>query len=107
MSIVQGWLRCAVVLGALVVGLGCADDGSEENPNFVVDGAGGADAEQDAATDAAPEDASDAAVEEEGDCVQDPQTHAEIINACTAAVRVQKSPDLRGLLEDGSLPPLP
>lgn len=41
------------------------------------------------------------------DCVLDPQTHEEIINACTDAVKIAKSPALPLLLPDGGLPPLP
>lgn len=43
------------------------------------------------------------------DCFEDPQTHEEIINACTGpeVVKVAKNPILPKLLPDGSLPPLP
>lgn len=41
------------------------------------------------------------------DCVQNPQTHEDIINACTTAQRVVKNPTLDKLLPDGGLPPLP
>lgn len=41
------------------------------------------------------------------DCFRNPQTHFEIINACTDAVKIVKTPNLVGLNEDGSLPPLP
>jgi hypothetical protein len=41
------------------------------------------------------------------DCVQDPHTHLEIINACTDAVKITKNPTLPLLLPDGGLPPLP
>ena len=41
------------------------------------------------------------------DCVDDPRTHDEIINACTDAEKIEKHPDLPLLLEDGGLPPLP
>lgn len=40
------------------------------------------------------------------DCVQNPTTHEEIINACTTAVRITKNPTL-SKLQDGGLPPLP
>ena len=39
------------------------------------------------------------------DCVLNPQTHLEIINACTNAVRITKNPVLAKLLPDGGLPP--
>lgn len=38
------------------------------------------------------------------DCVQNPQTHEEIINGCTTATRVTKNPTLPLLLPDGGLP---
>lgn len=41
------------------------------------------------------------------DCVENPKTHAEIINACTNAVKITKNPVLPKLLPDGGLPPLP
>jgi hypothetical protein len=41
------------------------------------------------------------------DCVDDPKTHEEIINACTDAAKVDKNPTLKKLQPDGSLPPLP
>jgi hypothetical protein len=40
------------------------------------------------------------------DCFDNPQTHFEIINACTNAVRIEKNPTLNKLLPDGGLPPL-
>jgi hypothetical protein len=41
------------------------------------------------------------------DCVVNPTTHLEIINACTDAQAVDKNPVLPLLAADGSLPPLP
>lgn len=41
------------------------------------------------------------------DCVMNPHTHLEIINACTDAVKITKNPTLPLLLPDGGLPPLP
>ena len=40
------------------------------------------------------------------DCVMNPKTHAEIINACTNAAKITKNPVLPKLLPDGGLPPL-
>ena len=40
------------------------------------------------------------------DCVMNPKTHAEIINACTNATKITKNPVLPKLLPDGGLPPL-
>jgi hypothetical protein len=62
-------------------------------------GGGGADRPQDAGVDASgPPDAS---------CFENPQTHAEIINACTTAQKVTKKPNLPLLQPGGALPPLP
>jgi len=41
------------------------------------------------------------------DCFMNPQTHFEIINACTDAVKITKNPTLPLLYPDGGLPPLP
>jgi hypothetical protein len=40
------------------------------------------------------------------DCFTNPQTHFEIINACTTATKITKNPVLPALLPDGGLPPL-
>ena len=40
------------------------------------------------------------------DCIENPKTHLEIINACTNAVKIRKDPVLVKLLADGGLPPL-
>jgi hypothetical protein len=40
------------------------------------------------------------------DCFDNPQTHYEIINACTNATKIQKNPTLPRLLPDGGLPAL-
>lgn len=41
------------------------------------------------------------------DCVQNPQTHDEIINACTDAVKITKNPQLPLQYPDGGLPTPP
>ena len=40
----------------------------------------------------------------EPECYENPTTHHELINACTDAVKVEKTPALVGLNPDGSLP---
>lgn len=40
-------------------------------------------------------------------CVENPQTHDEIINGCTTAASVERRPTLPLLNDDGTLPPLP
>jgi len=54
----------------------------------------------DAGSDAGPDFA-------DGGCYTNPTTSYEIINACTDAGYVDKSPTLPLLLPDGGLPPLP
>ena len=41
------------------------------------------------------------------DCFTNPMTHVEIINACTTADEVDKTPNLPLLGPNGELPPLP
>lgn len=41
------------------------------------------------------------------DCFTNPMTHVEIINACTTADQVDKTPNLPLLGPSGELPPLP
>jgi hypothetical protein len=48
----------------------------------------------------------DAGSDAASDCVMNPKTHAEIINACTNATKITKNPVLTKLLPDGGLPPL-
>lgn len=43
----------------------------------------------------------------EPDCFDDPMTNYEIINACTTAEKIKKTPVLPLLKSDGTLPPLP
>ncbi len=45
----------------------------------------------------------------DADCVMNPVTHAQIINACTdpSVTRIYKNPTLPLLNPDGTLPPLP
>lgn len=40
-------------------------------------------------------------------CFTNPQTHVEIINACTTAEKIDRQPVLPLLNPDGTLPPLP
>jgi|JI6StandDraft_1071083.scaffolds.fasta_scaffold76003_3 hypothetical protein len=40
-------------------------------------------------------------------CFMNPQTHVEIINACTTAEKIDRQPVLPLLNPDGTLPPLP
>ena len=43
-----------------------------------------------------------------GSCSDNPQTHLELLNACTTAERIEKDDSKLPLLQaDGTLPPLP
>ena len=59
--------------------------------------------------DNAPKDARpvDAAVEPDASCFENPQTHDEIINACTDAQKIYKASNPPLLNPDGTLPSLP
>ncbi len=82
--------RLAQLLFALpvVFAPACGDDGS-------------------APKDAAPIDAVGDAGTPDADCFTNPTTHDEIINACTTAQKITKTPTLPLLLPDGGLPPVP
>jgi hypothetical protein len=54
-----------------------------------------------------PADAGTDTTTPEPPCFENPSIHTEIINACTTAQNVIKTPNLPLLKEDGSLPPLP
>ena len=78
-----------VICTALVASAGgCGDNGSKVKDAAVID-APGADAMPDAS------------------CFNNPQTHEEIINACTPAQKIMKPGTPPLLRPDGSLPPLP
>ncbi len=65
-------------------------------------------AQIDARTDAADPDAGAVDADTpDASCFMNPQTHVEIINACTTAEKIDKHPVLPLLLPDGGLPPLP
>jgi len=72
----------------LLFAAACGDDGS-------------------APKDAAPDDAVTDGGSTDADCFTNPQTHDEIINACTTAQKVYKNPTLPLTLPDGGLAPLP
>jgi hypothetical protein len=82
-------MRAAILLVAsLVLGTGCGNNGASHKDAGV----------EDAPVDAGGPDAS---------CFTNPQTHYEIINACTGAQKIYKNshPPLENA--DGTLPPLP
>lgn len=78
-------MRALLIALPLVFAAACGDDAASEPKDAGIDAAG-------------PPDAS---------CFENPQTHNEIINACTTAQKVFKTPSLPLRNPDGSLPPLP
>jgi hypothetical protein len=74
---------------ALVFTVGCGDVGGHAHDDAAVVQDGGVDAAPDAS------------------CFTNPQTHNEIINACTTADKIYKDSHPPLLDPDGSLPPLP
>ncbi len=79
----------AFAIAVVLVLAACGDDGPSQTD------AGAADA---GVVDSSGADAS---------CFTNPQTHEEIINACTTAEKIYKTPVLPLLLPDGGLPPIP
>lgn len=83
-------MRTLILSCALVFATACGDDG-----------------------DAAPKDApladagTDATSTPDASCFDNPQTHEEIINACTDAQKIYKDSRPPLLNPDGTLPPLP
>ena len=80
------------ILLAAIVAL-CAACGDDAPPQF----------EDGPVTDAPTVDADTT----DASCFTNPQTHLEIINACTTAEKIDKHPVLPLQLPDGGLPPLP
>ena len=90
-------MRTVLACMLLCVVAACGDD-EASNIDARVDAA-----EVDAGVDAVPVDADTT----DASCFMNPQTHVEIINACTTADKLEKHPVLPLLLPDGGLPPLP
>lgn len=90
-----------VLLGFVLLGLAACDEGSavkEPAPSpsgTSTTDAGGPATGGDGGADGGP-----------SDCFENPKTHYEIINACTGATKIAKTPVLPKLLPDGGLPPL-
>jgi hypothetical protein len=81
----QAMRRALLIVLSLAFAAACSDDGAAQPKDAGVDASG-------------PPDAS---------CFENPQTHAELINACTTAQKVTKKPNLPLLQPGGTLPPLP
>lgn len=77
-------MKAIIISAALLFAAACGDD-SPAGP-------------QDAGATDAPLDAS---------CFDNPQTHYEIINACTTAQKIYKDSHPQLIGSDGTLPPLP
>ncbi|HVK85480.1 MAG TPA: hypothetical protein VM513_15280 [Kofleriaceae bacterium] len=80
--------RTIFLTASLVFTSACGDDGGSAPEDAPV---------SDAGVDAAPD----------ASCFTNPQTHEEIINACTTAQKIDKDSHPPLLNADGSLPPLP
>ncbi len=85
-------MKFATILATLALAfpVGCGDDNKDHDDAAV-------------AHDAGP----DAVVTPDASCFNNPQTYAEIINACTTADKIYKDSHPPLLNPDGSLPPLP
>ena len=104
------FLRPALVSSCLLVALAClAQVACDDSSNAIKEPA------PDSGTGPGPADGgpgSDGSTLGDGgeggpsDCFANPQTHFEIINACTSAVKISKNPVLAKLHPDGGLPPL-
>ena len=77
--------RALLLVLSLAFAAACSDDGADRPKDAGVDASGLPDAS----------------------CFENPQTHAELINACTTAQKVIKKPNLPLLQPGGTLPPLP
>jgi hypothetical protein len=85
MHVRQALRRALLVALSLAFAAACSEDGAAKPKDAGIDASG-------------PPDAS---------CFENPQTHVEIINACTTAQKVVKKPNLPLLQPGGVLPPLP
>ena len=78
-------MRTPLLLGILLLAVGCPDNQEVADAGVRPDGGPQADLS----------------------CFANPTTHLEIINACTTAQAIDKTPVLPLLRPDGTLPPLP
>ena len=93
------------VASLLLLGIVACDDSSAvKEPSPTPTGTNTVDAGPPIANDGGPN--ADGGDGGPSDCVMNPKTHAEIINACTNATKLTKTPVLPKLLPDGGLPPL-
>jgi hypothetical protein len=76
--------------------IGCGDDSNPANPDGQV--------RLDGPT---PDSSTPDGGGPDADCFMNPQTHVQIINACTNAQKFNKMVVIPGQLPDGALPPLP
>ena len=99
-------LGAALVLGAMAA---CGDDAPSDVTSATGTGAAGPSGpgSSSSATTSSGSGGGSGGAGGAPDCVMNPTTHEEIINACTDAEKVAKDPTLPLLNPDGSLPPLP
>lgn len=83
-------MRLVILSLVMACAAACGDEGGNAGPDAPTPDAGVADAPGPDAS-----------------CFTNPQTHVEIINACTTAEKIDRQPVLPLLRPDGSLPPLP
>jgi hypothetical protein len=81
MTMKQLTLLTISILVPVLAATACGSDDTQKNPSFNA-GAGGSSG------------GSGGSGQTPYDCVLEPTTHLEIINACTDAVRIEKHPDL-------------
>ncbi len=110
-----GWILRAILAASLLAlsyGCGGDDDDTEADGDADTDADTDTDGDTDADGDTDSDTDGDSDTDCQGfgdhDCVCTPTTHQELINACTGddVTKVDKSPDLPLLNEDGSLPTL-
>jgi hypothetical protein len=83
----------SLFVAALGVYTACGDDTSVKE------------ASPDAGTPSSPSTLDSGGADGGDDCVQNPKTYLEILNACTTATRITKTPTLSRQSRDGGLPP--
>jgi hypothetical protein len=88
--------------------VGCSDDTAvHENPPAPDAGSSSSSSGASSSSSGASSSSSGSSGDSGTDCFTNPQTHVEIINACTDSQKFDKNPVLPLLLADGGLPPLP
>lgn len=99
-------MRTLITLAIALLLVGCGKDAEPEPNPFVATDTGVLDVAP--VEDSMPADAVvDTGPPTPTDCFMNPKTHFEIINACTKATMIKRTPKLPLLLPDGGLPSPP